>query len=72
MKRAATELGLNTESAQKRNLLSVSVVFKTRMEENWVYSDWKKDWDEDLIYKTIRSLAWALNFERILITSAGA
>lgn len=71
MKRAASELGLSIESVYKRNLLSVSVIFKTRNEENWVYSDWKKDWDEDLIYKTIRSLAWALNFERILIASAG-
>jgi len=72
MKKAASELGMHIEGVHKRDLLAVSVLFKTHGEENWVYSDWEKDWDEDLIYKTIRNLAWALNFERVLITSAGA
>ncbi len=72
MKKAAAELGLHIEGVHKRDLLAVSVLLKTHDEENWVYSDWEKDWDEDLIYKTIRNLAWALNFERVLIASAGA
>ena len=71
VKQAAKELGLHIESSYKRNLLSVSVMFKFQDEENWVYSDWKKDWDQDLIYRTICNFAWALNSEKLLLSSAG-
>jgi len=71
MKRAALELGLRTEIAYKQDLLSTSILFKTRDGENCVYSDWNKDWDSDLIYKTIRSFAWASRFERISCASIG-
>ncbi len=60
-RQAARELGFRIESIYKRDLLSVSVMFKVQDEENWVYSDWKKDWDQDLIFRTICNFAWALN-----------
>ena len=71
VKQAAKELGFHIEGIYKRNLLSVSVKFKVQNEENWVYSDWKKDWDQDLIYRTICNFAWALNSEKLLFSSAG-
>ncbi|UCD73003.1 MAG: hypothetical protein JSW01_06070 [Candidatus Bathyarchaeota archaeon] len=71
VKQAAKELGLRIESIYKRNLLSVSVMVKVQDEENWVYSDWKKDWDQDLIYRTICNYTWALNFEKVILSSAG-
>lgn len=72
VRQAALELGFRIERIYKRNLLSVSVQFKVRNEENWVYSDWKKDWDQDLIHRTIRNFAWALNSEKLLFSSSGA
>lgn len=71
VKQAARELGLRIESVYKRNLLSVSVIFKAQDEENWVYSDWNKDWDQDLIYRTICNFAWAVNSEKVLFSYAG-
>jgi len=72
MRQAASELGLDIDGIYRRDLLAVSVIFKAEDQESWVYSDWKKDWDYTLIYRTIRNLAWTLNLERSIVASAGA
>jgi hypothetical protein len=71
VRQAARELGSRIESIRSQNLLSVGVMFRYQNNERWVYSDWNKEWDKDLIYRTIRNFAWALQLETTQISSAG-
>ena len=60
-KRAAQDLGISIDGVLRRNTLSVTVYYENAGKENWVYSDWERNFNEDKIYDIIRGLIFALN-----------
>jgi len=61
--RVAKRLGLTIEVAETNRVLSPYVFYvKGDEEEVPVYCDWGKDWNEERIYSSIRSVVYALSF----------
>jgi len=59
----AEKLGAEVEITRRRDVLSIFVFYKNGGEEEIpVYCDWGKNWDEDDIYHSIRSVVYALSF----------
>lgn len=61
--RVANRLGLEIEISRTSRVPSPYVFYLNRgVEDVPVYCDFGKDWDEDRIYNSIRSVVYALSF----------
>ena len=60
--RIADELGKDIEVSNKKNVLSVWVYYKERGErESPLYSDWEKNWNEDEVFRELKSVMYGLS-----------
>lgn len=60
-RKAARDFGIKADGVFRRDALSVSVYYRDRAEERWVYSDWGMNFKEDEIYEIIRNLTFLLS-----------
>jgi len=59
-KRAAQDIGIQLDGVLRRDTLAVSVYYEKNGKEDWVYSDWEKNFSEEKIYDIIRDLTFVL------------
>ena len=61
--RIAEMLEKDVEVSNRRNVMSVWVYYKDKgRKESLLYSDWGKDWSEDEVFRTLRSMAYTLSY----------
>jgi len=61
--RVSEKLGVDVETYQKREASSIFVYYKDESREKIpVYSDWGKNWSEEEVYHSMRSVIYALSF----------